>query len=209
MNFQDEKYLPFGNLKVLKDEKLTAGKKNLSFIEEFIDVVIIPLSGSLTYNDSLSNKAVIEKNQIGLFSVQEGMAYELVNASEKEDADYLQVWLKSDGKLFTRQNRQKELNMSKGNCLLPVFTSKSSNTTDLKINTDASGFIGVYDKGKFERYSLKNPGNGLYVFVIDGIFKFQDRLVESKGSISLVGNSAIEFELISNKGSFLLLEVPL
>lgn len=209
MNFQNEMCLPFGNLKVLKEEKLSAGKKSLSFIDEFIDVVIIPLSGSLAYNDSLSNKATIEPNQIGVFSVQEGMAYELANVSEQSDADYLQVWLKSDGKFFIRQNKQKDLTMPKSNCLVPVFANKSSNSADLKSNTDASGFMGVYDKKKFERYSLQNPQNGLFVFVIDGMFKFQNKLIQSRERISLTENRNVDFELVSPKGSFLLLEVPL
>jgi len=209
MNFQNEKNLPFGNLKVLKDEKLSVGKKNLSFIEEFIDVVIIPLSGSLAYNDSLSNKAVIGTNQIGVFSVQEGMAYELVNVSENSEANYLQVWLKSDGNFFIRQNKQKELDIPKKNCLVPVFANRDSTAIDLKSNTEASGFMGVYDKKKFESYSLKNPDNGLFIFVIDGIFKFQDKLIQSREQISITGNSNVNFELISGKGSFLLLEVPL
>lgn len=209
MGFQNEMQLPFGNLKVLKDEKLSAGKKSLSFIDEFIDVVIIPLSGSLAYNDSLSNKAVIETNQVGVFSMQEGMAYELVNVSEKSEAAYLQVLLKSDGNFFVRQNKQKDLAIPQHNCLVPVFANKSSNAADLKINTDATGFMGVYDKKQFGRYRLSNPQNGLFIFIIDGIFKFQGNLIQSRGSITLTESSIVDFELVSPKGSFLLLEVPL
>lgn len=207
MNFQNQ--LPFGNLELLKDEKLSAGKKSLSFIDGFTDVVIIPLSGRLAYNDSLGNKTIIEINEIGVFSVQAGMAYELVNVSEETEANYLQVCLKSDGSYFIRQNKQKELPLSEKNSLIPIFANKNSTAPDLKSNTDALGFIGVYNKAKSECYTLKNPKNGLFVFVIDGIFKFQDKLIESRQSISLTGYSKLDFELFSGEGSFLLLEVPL
>src|SRR6476661_9636370 len=93
MNFRNEMTMPFGNLKVLNDEKLSAGKKCLNFIDEFLDIVIIPLSGSLAYNDSLSNKKIIGTNQIGVFSMQEGMAYELVNVCETSEVDYLRLCL--------------------------------------------------------------------------------------------------------------------
>ncbi|HNP32527.1 MAG TPA: hypothetical protein PKN96_04495 [Flavobacterium sp.] len=209
MNFQHDMHLPFGNLKILNAEKLSAGKKVLSFIEEFIDVIIIPLSGSLVYKDSLSNKAMIETNQIGVFSVQEGMAYELVNVSESAEADFVQLWLKSDGDFFMRQSRQQELNLPKMNSLVPVFANKSSNTADLKINNDACCFMGVYNQNKLESYNLKNSENGLFIFVLDGKFKFQSNLVQARERISLTENSVVDFQLVSSQGSFLLLEIPL
>lgn len=209
MNFQNGMSSPFGNLKVLNNEKLNASEKRLSFIDEFIDVIIIPLSGSLVYNDSLSNKTVLGNNQIGIFSVQEGMAYELMNVSGKAQADYIHVWLKSDGKFFTRQNNQRELSISESNCLVSVFENKNSASADIKINADAWGFIGIYDKRKFERYTLKNSNNGLSILVIDGKFRFQDRLMIRNERISINGISHLDFEMISGSGSFLLLEVPL
>ena len=73
----------FGALEAINDETLCPGNKIMRHVDHYTDIVIIPLSGSLLYKDSLGNKAIVETEQIGIFSVQEGMVYELVNVYEK------------------------------------------------------------------------------------------------------------------------------
>jgi redox-sensitive bicupin YhaK (pirin superfamily) len=208
-DYRNDSCLPFGTLKVLNDETLCAGNKILRHVEEYTDIIIIPLSGSIIYKDSLTNRTIVETEQVGIFSVQEGMAYELINLYEKAKVNYLQLWIAAETDRFIRQAKQKDFNYEGKNSLFPVFTGRDSNTSGLKVNSEASGYLGVFDKKVDGDYILKNPKNGLFVFVISGAFEFEGRLLQSRDGLSLTGIRKAAFEALSQNATMLLLEVPL
>lgn len=208
-DYSNDLNLPFGILQVLNDEILKAGSKILRHVERHTDIIIIPLSGSLVYKDSLANKTIVETEQIGMFSVQEGMVYELINLYEKANVNYLQLWIKSDAKNFLRQAKNKDFNFHGKNSLFSIFTGKNSNASGLKTNSEASGYIGVYDKRVHGDYIVQNPENGIFVFVINGTFEFEGRLIQSRDGLSLTCIKRTIFEALSDNAMLLILEVPL
>ena len=86
--------------------------------------------------------------------------------------------------------------MNNKNQLLAYF----SNQTDF-------GFIGQYDGRKESVYTLKNPQNGIFVFVIEGVFEVQNRLLHARDGLALPDISEIELEALSNDAVVLLLEI--
>ena len=58
-------------------------------------------------------------------------------------------------------------------------------------------------------YSLKNPQNGVFVFVIEGAFEVQNRLLEPRDGLAISAVEAIEFEALSNNAIILFLEIKI
>ena len=67
-------------------------------------------------------------------------------------------------------------------------------------------FIGKFDGRKEEIYTLKNKNNGIFVFIIDGVFEVQNHLLHARDGLSLKNIEAIEFEALSENAIVLLLE---
>ena len=205
---RNEGVLPFGILEALNDETLCPGNKVMRHVDQYMDIIIIPLSGTVVYKDSLGNKAIVETEQAGIFSVQEGMVYEIINMYEKSNVNYLQIWIKSDERNFNRQFRYKDFGNPEMNTLFPVFTGNKSQIPVLKTNSDSNGSIGVYNNGQGGRYVLKSPSYGLFAFVINGTFEFEGRKLQSRDAISFNGISGAAYSALTENAAILLLEIP-
>ncbi|MBP6181188.1 hypothetical protein [Flavobacterium sp.] len=71
----------------------------------------------------------------------------------------------------------------------------------------AFGFIGIYEARKEGFYSVKNNSNGVFVFVINGAFEIENRLLESKDGLSLSGINSLEWEALSENELLIVLEI--
>lgn len=211
-NFDGQKSdatLPFGILEAVNDETLCPGNKVMRHVEQFMDIVIIPLSGTIVYKDSLGNEAIVETEQVGIFSVQEGMVYELVNHFEQSHVNYLQIWLRANDGQFRRQSKYRDFNQPEMNALFPIFCGLNFDHPVLKTNAPAFGHIGVFNEGRSGKYTLKNKKNGLFAFVINGSFDFEGRQLQSRDAISLSGSTFAGFQSTVDNAALLLLEIPI
>ncbi|SFE77552.1 hypothetical protein SAMN05216167_11965 [Spirosoma endophyticum] len=202
--YVDEHKLPFGALQVLNDDTLTAGNRIRMQVESTTDVVILPIVGGLEYKSSLGD-GFLEAGQAQLFSLASSMDYEIINPYETDLINFIQIWLTNNSSDFTPGLRQTRFDLSDKNKLLPAF---SINENALR----SRGFIGKFDGREDGIYKLENPEtNGVFVFVLNGVFEVQDRLLHERDGLSLmnVQEPAVEFEALSNDAILLLLEIPL
>ncbi len=63
--------------------------------------------------------------------------------------------------------------------------------------------MGKYDGRKKGDYVLKNKNNGVFAFVIEGVFEVHDRLLHAKDALAIWDADEIDFEALSN-GAILL-----
>lgn len=82
--------------------------------------------------------------------------------------------------------------------MLPLFSSQ------------ARGFIGRYDGREEGIYEVQNPdAHGVFVFVIEGAFEVQNRLLHARDGLSLINVAEVDFEALSNDAMLLILEIPM
>jgi redox-sensitive bicupin YhaK (pirin superfamily) len=194
---------PLGLLLALNDETLGAGNTIFRHLEENTDILILPLVGGVIFRDSLGTESTIGTGQIGIFSGAKGNAYQLTNPYKKELVNYMQIWIKGTKK-FKPGSSQRDFDFLQRNVLIPIFGD-----ADLPMHSKTSGFIGIYDGRKEGLYRLRNPENGLFVFVINGAFEFDNRLIESRDALAIANAESVEFEALSENGMLLVMEVPL
>lgn len=100
-------------------------------------------------------------------------------------------FFESDSKLF-------DFDLTQKNQLISLFET-----------ANALGFVGIYEGRKEGLYKLKNPSNGIFVFVINGAFEVENRLLESKDGLRLQQIDNIEWEALSENAILLILEISL
>ena len=76
-------------------------------------------------------------------------------------------------------------------------------------NNTAAAFIAQFDGRKELHYQLKNKQNGIFVYIINGAFEFENRLLESGDALSLKETEDVEWESLSENAMLLLIEIPL
>lgn len=191
-NYQAESREPFGVMTVLNDETL-AGQNHISMtVEENTTVVLLPIVGDLVFKNSLGEDGFIEAGQVQVLRMPAQTTFQLSNPYTDDLINFLQIHFSQ----LSESTQQSTFDISIKNSLHQLFLSPSL------------GFIGKYDGRTGDIYTLRNPRNGLFIFVIEGVFEAQNRLLHARDGLSLQNIETIDFEALSNEAILLLLEIP-
>jgi redox-sensitive bicupin YhaK (pirin superfamily) len=202
-NYRAENREPFGTIQVFNEDTLAAGKSIKMRVEENIEVIILPLVGTLFFKGGLGNSNYINPGQLQLFSAAKQMSYDISNPFENgELVNFLQIWLYKNESVFTSKTQQINFDLSQINLLQPIISPAN-------LQQPAYCYIGKYLGRKKGEYVLKNKKNGIYAFVIEGVFEVQDRLLHTKDGLAIWDAEGIDFEALSNGAILLVLEIPL
>lgn len=197
---------PLGRLRALNDTTLTAGYDLTRQAEAPTDVLLLPLVGGLEYNSAAGN-GFLEAGQAQLFLVSNGMDYVISNPYETESINYLEIWFTNASPTGTPGIMQARVDLSVGNTLLPIFTINDTGSDGTQRN---GVFIGRYAGRAEGVYRVQQPQNGVFVFVLSGVFEVQNRLLHQRDGLSLtsIQHGEVDFEALSNDAVILLLEIP-
>lgn len=196
-NYQNDSRKPFGSLQFLNEEILAPKHKQTTAASSNIELFILPLFGGIEYKDSLGNENFIRVEQIQHITNQKGMSFEVSNPFD-ENVSYLQMGFDFKNSGFQNNSKPVDFDLTQKNQLISLFKNRNS-----------QGFIGIYEGRKEGFYQLKNTSNGIFVFVINGAFEIENRLLESKDGLSLQQIDTIEWEALSENAILLVLEISL
>ncbi len=201
---------PFGPLHLLNDDMLRAGASLTLGVDQPATVVLLPVSGGLEYRVEQAT-GFAEPGQLQLLSLSAGMTYTVSNPYETEYIHFLQCWLTGTDGPSTPAATQSSFDLTHKNQLLPLFGTASATTA----RPTSRGFIGQFDGRREGIYRVGQaeagaPANGVFVFVLKGVFEVQHRLLHEKDGLALwqIQDEAVEFEALSNEAILILLDLP-
>ena len=167
-NYHNPERMGFGALRVINDDFVIAGQGFGKHSHRDMEIISIPLSGKLGHGDNIGNNGIIETGEIQVMSAGTGITHSEMNADDHEAVSFLQIWVipnKMNAEPRYQQIRMDEL--MKPNAFNQIL-SPNSDDAGVWIHQDAWFSMGDFDKGVTETYPLKNPNNGVYIFVISG-----------------------------------------
>lgn len=93
-NYKAANREPFGSLQVFNEDTLGAGQHLQMVVEEYTEVLIIPLVGTLLFTDEQGHSIYINPGSVQLFAADMPTSYTIANPYENgELVNFLQVWL--------------------------------------------------------------------------------------------------------------------
>ncbi|MEZ4968626.1 MAG: hypothetical protein R2814_02970 [Flavobacteriaceae bacterium] len=181
-----------GSMRSFTCEVLIAcGKKKYTVSEDTL-LVLIPLVGSLKISNVTDNgEQLLAPNEIASFLIRESASYYVNNLHKDQAINYLQIYLNVQASPI--QNCFGDV---QNNVLHTILK-----TVECQVN------FGVFDGRKEVEYTLENQNNGIFVFVINGVFEVQHRLLESRDALALWDVGKIELESLSENAILLVLEL--
>ncbi len=192
----------FGSLYNVQDDVLSA-RRTLSFTTEYDAILmILPIAGSIIYGDTCGNSAVIEASKMQYFPVKKNAEIKIFNPYDEERINFLRLLLKP-GSLNAMVNTacfsfEREANKNK---LLQLFAGYNE-------KMPVKFFIGKFDGREEALYKTSKPGSILFVFVIEGAFEVQYRLLETRDALAIWNADIMDMEALSNNAVILLMEMP-
>jgi redox-sensitive bicupin YhaK (pirin superfamily) len=208
-NYYNPERMHFGVLRVLNDDRVDAGMGFGRHPHDNMEIISIPLEGDLEHKDSMDNVAVIKHGDIQVMSAGTGIFHSEYNKNKDQDAKFLQIWLFPKTKNVTPRYDQLTLNVNDRYNQLQQIVSPDKNDAGVWINQDAWFHIGRFDKDFSVEYTLKNPANGVYAFVIKGDFTIANNELNDRDGLGIWDTNKISLHSNSADAEVLLMEVPM
>ena len=194
-NYQDKSRLPFGSLTVLNEETLAPNHSIARQPETNIVSLLIPLTGALKYSHSAEDDHTIVPGEIAVLPFNKTMVT-LTNPYEDGIINYLYITFSGNGQ--ANESEIATVNFEERNTLHQFISQHNIN-----------GYMAIFDGRRETIYKLKDPANGLFLFVINGAFEVQGRLLEERDGLALWNTNEADMEALSENAIILVFEVPL
>jgi len=207
-DYYNPERIQFGALRVINDDFIAAGMGFGTHPHRDMEIITIPLEGALKHQDSMGTSSVITRGEIQIMSAGTGITHSEFNASKEEPVKLLQIWvLPKKLNVEPRYEQKAFLHEDRKNKIMTVV-SPDGRDGSVSINQDAFFSLTDLDQGKKIAYQCQHPGNGVYVFVIEGEIKIDGKTFKSRDAVGIEAFTAIEIEADKNS-EVLLMEIPL
>lgn len=189
-----------GALRVFNEDTLAGGASMQHFAEHSSTVLLLPLVGGIAFVHN-NQTHYLDAGSILSVQVNAGMTYQIGNPYVEDLVSYLHIVVSVPfvESMTIPQIRSFSLD-AHPDTLQALCSIKSSKGQCL-------GKIGKFSGRTDASYMPQNSSHSCFVFVIEGVFEVQNRLLHSKDGILLPEVGEVEFEALSNDGILLIFEL--
>src|SRR5690554_1490683 len=207
-SYHNSERMSFGLLRVLNDDTVEPGMGFGTHPHDNMEIVSIPLEGSLEHKDSMGNRTVIQEGDVQIMSAGDGVTHSEYNNSRYKEVKFLQIWVFPNKKNVTPRYDQVSLReIAKENEFFQVL-SPNKEDQGVWIHQDAWFQIGNFTKGNSDEYKIKKEGNGVYFFILEGEVEINDEKLSKKDGMGIWNTETIHVVAIENC-RILLMDVPM
>ncbi len=207
-SYFDKNHLQFGALRVLNDDIITPSMGFGAHPHDNMEIVTIPLSGSIKHRDNTGTEEVIKTGDVQIMSAGTGIIHSEFNASHAEKLNLLQIWVFPKVEDIKPRYEQKTFDVLERSNKFQIVVSPNKEEGGVWINQDSWFSLGAFDKDAATSYTVHQPGNGVYFFLISGSATIAGETLNHRDAIGISDfeNADITF----GEGSELLaIEVPM
>jgi redox-sensitive bicupin YhaK (pirin superfamily) len=199
----------FGVLRVLNDDIVAPDNGFGMHPHKNMEIVSIPLQGSLQHKDNMGNTALIKKGDVQVMSAGTGIMHSEFNISKDESVNLLQIWILPNKLDVTPRYQQISLDIKdRINNLQPILSPYEIDKS-VWIYQNAWFYMGIFDENFTLEYTLKNLNNGVYIFVIEGRFIAENIVLEKRDGLGIFNTNKISIQSKSSNAEILIMEVPM
>jgi len=201
-DYDHESRKPFGNLQAVKDDTLKERRTLTYSVKEDTAVLLLPIVGALHYNSHMNIQGTLDVGQAHVLYLHHNSRLEISNPYENELINFLHLWFTLDLQhtpCRKAEDHEFDLTINK-NRLIPLYSTDETDYHHTRI------YIGKFDGRKEETYRLKNRHKGIFIFIIEGAFEVQNRLLQRRDGLAIRNLDEMEFEALSNEAIILLIE---
>jgi len=207
-DYHNSERMQFGKLRVLNDDVVQPGRGFGTHPHDNMEIVSIPLSGTLKHEDSMGTTHVISAGEVQVMSAGTGITHSEFNASDDEEVNFLQIWVLPKTQGIEPRYEQRVFDSADRENRFQTLISPNGTDGSLTINQDAWFSMATVEQGESVNYSPNNVGNGIYLFVIDGEVEIAGERLGKRDAVGIqskanVGTSAMQ------KAQILCIEVPM
>lgn len=206
-DYYNPERMGFGALRVINDDSVDAGMGFGTHPHSDMEIISIPLEGTLAHKDTEGNSQLIRKGEVQIMSAGTGIAHSEINASQTDGVKFLQIWVLPKKKGIKPRYEQKAFDIKGRENKLQTVVSPDGRDGSVTINQDAFFSLTDIKSGMNVEYTRKLSGNGVYVFVLSGEIEIDGKNFKARDGIAIPEFDSIKLNALANS-EVLLMEVP-
>jgi redox-sensitive bicupin YhaK (pirin superfamily) len=209
--YYDPSRLQFGALRVLNDDIVQRGAGFGMHPHRDMEIITIPLKGSLKHRDSMSNTWIpLRVGEVQVMSAGTGIVHSEMNNSSTEELSLFQIWIEPEKMGVEPRYDQKTFDPKDRKDALQYLVSGMDETYNgsLKIHRDALIARADVSGGRSFTYPVTKSGRGVLVMVISGSIESAGSRLETRDALEVANAEQIELNALTD-AELLFIEVPL
>jgi redox-sensitive bicupin YhaK (pirin superfamily) len=193
--FYNRHKTPFGALYALHEDTLEGGKSISLNLQAATDILLVPTVGAISWQDHTGQSGLVTAGQSLYYTGRKDAVLTITNPYDTALVNFLQWWFKSEARsdITVAQLTNFDLQQHK----------------DQLIAMGSQTYIGMFNGRTAAVHTIARHGYGLFVFVLEGAFEVQHRLLNAGDGLALWNIQEVELEALSNNAIVLLAEVAL
>lgn len=207
-NWYDRDKVNFGALRVLNDDVVKGGNGFDSQPHENMEVISIPLKGTLTHKDNTGSEGILSSGDVRIVSTGKDIQLSWYNASHFDSVNLLQIWVFPRQPNIKPRHDKKSFDSSRRLNRWQFVVSPRPEDGGLYINQDARLALTRLDAGTTLRYDNAFDGNGVYLFVLTGSIRIGDTTLGTRDGLGITGMDSFDVHALTGT-ELLAIEVPM
>lgn len=207
-NYFNPNRMGFGVLRVINDDIVAASKGFGTHPHQNMEIISVPLKGSLKHKDTMGNDFVISKGEVQAMSAGTGIAHSEYNNSSEDDVNFLQIWVQPKEMNIEPRYSQKQFSEIDRVNKFQLVVSPDGREESVKINQDAFFSLVKLEKGVELKYEKYLESNGIYFFLLDGHLNLNGEVLEKRDGLGVQIEDGITLRA-DEASELLIMEVPL
>lgn len=207
-NYRNPDRVNFGALRVLNDDTVAAKGGFPPHPHDNMEIVTIPLSGALSHQDNTGGAGVIKAGDVQIMSAGTGVQHSEMNESKTEAVNLFQLWVFPKKTNITPRYDQRSFTIKERINKWQVVVSPLAEHQALWINQDSIFALTKLEAGKTLGYKNEFKETGVYLVVINGSVKINDKILGKRDAAGISGTDSFFITAIENS-ELLAVEVPM
>ena len=207
--YYDPERMHFGVLRVLNDDVIAAGRGFGTHPHDNMEIVTIPLSGTVAHKDSMGNSGTIGAGEVQVMSAGTGITHSEFNHLQDKELRLLQIWMFPRKRNVTPRYAQIGLDPKAGENAFEQVLSPDPDDAGVWVHQDAWFNLGRFDAGKKVDYRVKRKGNGVYAFLIEGEATINGQALGQRDGLGVWEVDELNISIGAKGERILLMDVPM
>jgi len=165
--YYDPKYMGWGNLRVINEDWIAAGKGFGTHGHRDMEIITYVLSGSLAHQDSMGNVKAIPPGDVQRMSAGSGVQHSEFNHAPNDTTHLLQIWIAPNVFGIAPSYEQKTFGETEKRGVLRLLASSDGALGSVTIHADAALYAGLFD-GTEAAVLVLEPTRKAYVHLVRG-----------------------------------------
>ena len=194
-DYHDPAHIGFGNLRVINEDRITAGTGFGTHGHRDMEIISYVMSGSLAHQDNMGNGTAIRPGDVQRMSAGRGVMHSEFNHEREGQTHFLQIWIEPSVTGIDPGYEQKSFAPEDKRGVLRLVASPDGAQGSVTLHADARLYAGLFDGAEEARLRL-DPARKTYVHLIRGALSVNGQPLAVGDAAKLVS----ETELHLNQG---------